>query len=109
MLKKSREMEIKEMDLIFIIIYLLILLMQSPVDGKPMLLTPEESIQIQVTKIPFSMFFFKFYQGALFFNQISMLCLKCIGGNHGSLHNVILLLNKTFRCFKLVSSTVFTN
>lgn len=27
---------------------LLLLLLQSPVDGKPMLLTPEESIQIQV-------------------------------------------------------------
>lgn len=27
------------------------LLCQSPVDGKPMLLTPEESIQIQVRKL----------------------------------------------------------
>lgn len=36
-----------------IMYYTFTYLLQSPVDGKPMLLTPEESIQIQVSSLVF--------------------------------------------------------
>lgn len=75
-------------------------MLQSPVDGKPMLLTPEESIQIQVSKLSFSpCFSFIFTWVLSFCLYLYMLYLKCTG-DYRSLHNVICFLNKIFPCFK---------